>query len=156
MKSPVLYDFQIFIEIICRCLIVMYNRKQRSIICKQLYIGSESFYEIINDLQKQQRTTDGSLRYSSTDIFSCRDLPIEDHTLFFSIKKSSKRFSKFSIFHFELVCRWYHTLSNAFDLSRKTLLTLSPTSKDSYISWVIDNSWLIQESSGLKPHWFNE
>ena len=32
LKSPVIYRFQIFIEIICRCLSVMYNRKPRNII----------------------------------------------------------------------------------------------------------------------------
>ena len=42
-----------------------------------------------------------------------------------------------------------HTLSNAFDISKKTLLTSSPTSKDLYVSWVIDNSWLMQELPGF-------
>ena len=49
-----------------------------------------------------------------------------------------------------------HTLSNAFDISRKTLLTSNPSSSDLYISRVIDKSWLTQESPGLKPDWFCE
>ena len=48
------------------------------------------------------------------------------------------------------------TLSNAFHMSRKTPRTSYPSSSDEYISWVIDKSWLIQESPGLKPEWFVE
>ena len=51
---------------------------------------------------------------------------------------------------------WCHALSNAFYISRKTLLTLSPRSKDSYISWVIDISWLMQESPCFKPACFDK
>ena len=36
-------------------------------------------------------------------------------------------------------------------MSKKTLLTPNPLSKDVKISWVIDNSWLMQESPGWKP-----
>ena len=43
------------------------------------------------------------------------------------------------------------TLSNAFEISRKTPLTSKPSPKDVYISLVIDKSWLMQESLGLKP-----
>ena len=97
LKGPDIYYFQIFIEIICRFLTVMYNRKQRSIVCKQLCIGSGAFCKIINVNQKQQRTKDETLRYSSIDIFSCRDLTGKNYTrCFLSFKKSSKRFSKFS------------------------------------------------------------
>ena len=42
-----------------------------------------------------------------------------------------------------------NTLSNAFDISRKTLLTSNTSSNDLYISCTIDKSWLIQESQGL-------
>ena len=82
LKGTVIYYFQIFIEIICRCLSVMYNRKQRSIICKQLYIGREAFCKIINVNEKQKRTKDGILRHSSIDIFSRSHLPAEDYALF--------------------------------------------------------------------------
>ena len=41
-------------------------------------------------------------------------------------------------------------LSKAFEIPRKTLLTLSPASNDSYISCVIDINWLMHESPGLK------
>ena len=37
---------------------------------------------------------------------------------------------------------------------KKNPLTSQPSSNDLYISWVIDKSWLMQESSGLKPDWF--
>ena len=50
----------------------------------------------------------------------------------------------------------YQTLSKALDMSKKTLLTSNPLSKDVKISWVIDNSWLMQESLGWKPDWFFE
>ena len=43
------------------------------------------------------------------------------------------------------------TLLNAFDISRKTILTSNPSSNDLYNSCVIDKSWLIQESASLKP-----
>ena len=46
---------------------------------KQLYIGSEAFFEIINVNLKQQRTKHGTLRYSSINIFPCRDLSVEDY-----------------------------------------------------------------------------
>ena len=48
------------------------------------------------------------------------------------------------------------TLSKALDMSKKTLLTSHPLSKDEQISWVIDNSWLMQESPGWQPDWFLE
>ena len=50
----------------------------------------------------------------------------------------------------------YQTLSKALDMSRKALLTSNPSSKDIKISWVIDNSWLIQESPGWRPDWILE
>ena len=48
------------------------------------------------------------------------------------------------------------TLSVAFEISRKTPVTFNSSSKDFYISLVIDKSWLTQESSGLKPDWFDQ
>ena len=36
-------------------------------------------------------------------------------------------------------------------MSKTTLLTYTPLSKDAEISWVIDNSWLILESRRWKP-----
>ena len=86
MKDPIIYYFKVFIEIIC-CLSVMYKRKQRGIKCKQLYIGSEAFCKIINVNKKQQRTKDGTLRYSSIDIFPCGDLSLRTMRCFLSFKK---------------------------------------------------------------------
>ena len=109
LKSPVIYYFQIFIEIIWRCLSVMYNRKQRSIICKQIYIGSEAFCKIINENQNQQRTKDGTLRYSSIDIFFMQRLVRWGlHVVFFPLKNPPEGLVNFQIFHFELLSRWYH------------------------------------------------
>ena len=48
------------------------------------------------------------------------------------------------------------TLSKALDMSKKTLLTYNPLSKNVKILWIIDNSWLIQESPDWKPDWFFE
>ena len=48
------------------------------------------------------------------------------------------------------------TLSKALDMSKKRLLTSNPLSKVVKISWVIDNSWFMQESPGWKPEWFLE
>ena len=53
---------------------VIYNRKQRSIICIKLGISWKAFCQIINVNQKQQRTEYGTLRYSSTEILPCRKL----------------------------------------------------------------------------------
>ena len=39
---------------------------------------------------------------------------------------------------------------------KKTLLTFNPLSKYVKIYWVIDNSWLMQESPGWKPDWLLE
>ena len=41
-------------------------------------------------------------------------------------------------------------------MSKKTLLTSNPVSKNVKILWVIDKSWLIQESPGWEPDWFLE
>ena len=54
------------------------------------------------------------------------------------------------------ISRSYQTLSNALDKSKKTLLTSNPLSKEGKILWVINNSWLMQESPGWKPNWFLE
>ena len=49
-----------------------------------------------------------------------------------------------------------HTLSNAFDVSKNTRRTSKPSSKDLYISWVIERSWLMQESPPLNPDWCDD
>ena len=51
-----------------------------------------------------------------------------------------------------LLCK---TFSNAFHISKKTPLTCSLSSKELMNSWVMQ-SWLIQESSGLKLDWLEE
>ena len=48
------------------------------------------------------------------------------------------------------------TLSDAFDMTRNAPRTSHPSSNDLYIPWVVDKSWLIQESPGYKPDWFVE
>ena len=61
--------------------------------------------------------------------------------------------------HFNLIQKIIiscHTLSNAFDVSRKTCLTSNPSQNDLYISYEIDKNWMTQESLGLKPNWFCE
>ena len=92
LKGLVIYYFQIFTEIISKCLSVMYNRKQRSIIRKQLYLGSEAFCEIINVNQKQERTKNGTPALIYFHVETC---PLRTTRCFLSFKKSSKRFSKF-------------------------------------------------------------
>ena len=42
------------------------------------------------------------------------------------------------------------------DMSSKTPLTLKPLLKYWYMSWVIDNNWLIHDSPGSKLDWFEE
>ena len=134
-----------FFEIICRCLSVMYNRKQSGIICKQVYIDSETFCKIINVYRKQQRTKNLTLRHSSTDIFPCTDLSVEDCAFFFiPLKNSPEGLVNFPIFHFELVvddtimphlikCFWYFKKdASNFESHIKRFI---------YLSRVIDNSW---------------
>ena len=78
---------------------------------------------------------------------------------FLSFKKSRKRFSKFPDMPFWVSLKMIpscQTLSNAFEISRNTRVTSRPSSKELYISWVIDKSWLIQESPCLKPDWLAE
>ena len=48
------------------------------------------------------------------------------------------------------------TLSKVLVMSKETLPTSNPFSKDVKISWVIDNNWLMQESPGWKADWFLE
>ena len=61
------------------------------------------------------------------------------------------------LFYFNLKIRpSCQTLSKALDMSKETVLTSNPLSKDVKISWVIDSSWLIQESPGWKPNWLVE
>lgn len=76
---------------------------------------------------------------------------------FLSFKKSAKSSSRFRLIPFCLNLKMIPScwiLSNAFDISRKTPLTAYPSSNDFQISWVIDNIWLIQESTVLKPDLF--
>ena len=48
------------------------------------------------------------------------------------------------------------TLSNAFEISRKTPLISNPSLKDLYTLWVIDKSWLIHKTPSFRPDWFEE
>ena len=48
------------------------------------------------------------------------------------------------------------TLSNAFDISKNTLLTSISLSKHSHILWGIDKSWLTHKSPDLKPDRFGK
>ena len=87
--------------------------------------------------------------------FDGENCPLRTTHCFLSFKKSRKGFSKFPDIIFWVSLKMTHTLSNACD-TRNTPLTLGPSSKELYISWVIDNSWLIQVSPGLKPDWLVE
>ena len=91
--------------------------------------------------------------------FHVENCPLRITRCFLSFKKSRKRFSKFPDMPFWVSLKMIpscHTLSNAFAISRNILLTSRPLSKELYTSCVIDNSWLIQESPGLKPDWLDE
>ena len=73
------------------------------------------------------------------------------------LKKLDSKFKRLSdmSFCFSLnIMSSCYTLSNALDMSSKTLQTSRPPSNDFYISRVIDSSWFIQESPGLKPEHF--
>ena len=48
----------------------------------------------------------------------------------------------------------YHTLSNAFEMSKNIPHTSRPLLKDLWILWVMSRSYLILESPGLKTDWF--
>ena len=114
---------------------------------------------MINVNQKRWRTDYGTLGCSSTDTFPCRKLHIKNYSLFFSFKKSRQRFSTFPDMPFWVSLKMislYRTFSNDVEISRNTLLTSRPLSKQLYISWIIDNSWFRQESSDLKPDWMVE
>ena len=78
---------------------------------------------------------------------------------FLYFRNFSKVFSKLPAtpFWFDLkITSLCQTLSKALDMSRKTPLTSIPLSKDWYISWVIENSWLIHKCPALKPDWLEE
>ena len=47
-----------------------------------------------------------------------------------------------------------HSLSKAFNMSENTDWTSWWSSKDLQTWWVIDKSWLIHRSPGLKPDWY--
>ena len=49
-----------------------------------------------------------------------------------------------------------HALSNAFEMSKNIPWTSRPSSKDLQISCVMDRSWLMHESLGLKPDWLGD
>ena len=90
--------------------------------------------------------------------FHVENYPLRTTRCFLSFKSSLKnllksipfsKFSKFPDMRFWVSLKMIpscHTLSNAFEISRKTILTSRPSSKELYVSWVIDNSWLMQES----------
>ena len=83
--------------------------------------------------------------------------PFKVTLYFLSFKKSNTTLSSLRemrfCFRLEIkpLCQ---TLSNAFQVSRKRFLTSNSSSKDLYFLRVIDKSWLIQESPGLKLNWF--
>ena len=49
-----------------------------------------------------------------------------------------------------------HTLSKAFEISRNISQTSYPLSNSFKISWLIERSWMMQESPDLNPDWFRE
>ena len=78
---------------------------------------------------------------------------------FLSFNKSDKTLSRLPkmLFCFSLkIILLCQNSSNAFEILQKTPFTSNPSSKDLYILWLINKTWLIQESSGLKPDWFEE
>ena len=68
-------------------------------------------------------------------------------TIFCFLKKSENiwKSSPEISFCFNLEIR---PLCQVLDMSKKTLITSNPLSKDIEISWIIDNSWLMLESPG--------
>ena len=83
--------------------------------------------------------------------------PFNTTLCFLSFKKSVRVLKRLpdTLFCFNLKIRLIcHTLSEAFDISKNIDRTSWLSSKDSYIWCVIDRSWLVQESPGLKPDWF--
>ena len=85
--------------------------------------------------------------------------PFNRTLCFLFFRESHKSFSKLPDmpFCFDLKVRpSSQTLSNPFDMSRKTLLTSNPSSNDLYISSVIAKSWFMQESPGLNTDWLGE
>ena len=88
--------------------------------------------------------------------FHVENCPLRTTRCFLLFKKWRKRLSKFPDMSFWVSLKMIpscHILSNAFEISRNTLLTSRPSSKELYLSWVINNSWLIQESPRSKPAW---
>ena len=49
-----------------------------------------------------------------------------------------------------------HALSTAFDIPKRTPLISDPSPSGLYISRIIANNWLTQESLGLKPDWLEK
>ena len=91
--------------------------------------------------------------------FQVENCPLRITRCFLSFKNSRKSFSKFPDMPLWVsleIIPSCHTLSNVFAISMNTALTSRPSSKELYISWVIGDSWLIQESLGLKPNWLEE
>ena len=85
--------------------------------------------------------------------------PFKTTCCFLDFKKSFKNSSNLPEmpFFWSLTIRpSCHTLSNALDISKNTLRTSKPSSKDLYISCVIERSWLMQESPPLKPDWCDD
>ena len=91
--------------------------------------------------------------------FHIENCPLRFTCYILSFKKSRKSFRKFPDMPFWISLKMIpscYTLSNAFEISRNRLLTLRLSSKELYLSWMIGTSWLIQESSSLKPDWLEE
>ena len=91
--------------------------------------------------------------------FHVKKYKLKTTRCFPSFKNLRKRFSKFTYMRFWVSLKMiplYHTISNAFETSRKRFLTSMSSSRKLYISWVKDNSWLMQESPHLKSDWLEE
>ena len=83
--------------------------------------------------------------------------PFNTTLCFLSFKKSLRVLKRLPdipfCFHLE-VRPLYHTLSKAFGMSRNKVKTWWLSWKDLCIWCVINRSWLVPESPGLKPDWF--
>ena len=113
-------------------------------------VSDKSLIYIRNDNGPSMETW-GTPALTSDQSQTC---PFNKTLCFLFLRNSHKRFSKLPDipFRFNLKKRpSCQTLSNAFHISRKSPLTLNPSSTDLYIYWLF-----MQESPGLNPNWLGE
>ena len=133
---------------------IMNYQKQTSVISKQFtfvfWASNGSLIYIKNSKRPRINLWGTPARASAQD----EHWPFKPIICFLLQRESRKMLMMSPLISFwrSKVRPWCHTFSKAFEISRVS----SPLSNAFKILWLIERSWLMQESPDLDPYWFGE